>query len=408
MVDTLAWLLLGGAIFGLVILAILCVLTWLHVRVAPPAPKGAAPEGISVLKPLCGVDDDLERNLERFATMEYSRYELLLGVKDAQDSAYLVAMAAAKKWPSIVRVVLQEGTPGLNPKVNQLVTLTRAAKYPIVLVSDSNACAGPKYLAEIAAAFEDPTVGCVTNPVAGEGEESLGALLDNLHLGSAIGPGQIGAMVANKPLVVGKSMALRKKDLEALGGFEAYADALAEDYVIGHAVVDRLHKRVVITRLPVLNVARRRTVGDFGRRYIRWSVIHRTAISITTYASQGLLNPAPLAWLAWLFNPSELFAWSALGVTVAKALLDFASASILRGHLMAVRALFAVPLKDFLLFIAWLNGWFARTVNWRGTRLKVTTGSRLVREGLDATIPLPVPAPPEPVHAHSDATGTHG
>lgn len=396
MVDYLAWFLMIGASFGTAALAFVCFLVWRHVAVAPLEPKSASPEGISVLKPLCGVDDDLEANLERFAMMDCSRFELLLGVKDKKDKAYPVACAAAKKWPDRVHVVVQNGEPGLNPKVNQLVTLARAAKYEILVVSDSNAVAGPGYLKEIAALFEDPQVGCVTNPVAGEGEGSLGALLDNLHLSSAIGPGQISAMWSVKaPLVVGKSMALRKRDLAALGGFEAYTSALAEDFVIGHAVVKQLKKKVVITRLPVLNLARNRTVGDFGRRYLRWSVIHRTAVWPTTYASQGLLNPAPLAWLAWLFHPTDTFALAAATITVAKAVIDVASASTLRGRSFGLAGLAVVPLKDFLIFVTWLNGWFARTVNWRGNRLRVTAGSRLIPP--DDFVPLPATFPePDP------------
>lgn len=407
MVEVLAWTLLGGAVFGVTVLAIMGVLTWRHFRVKPLLPRQNPPVPLSVLKPLCGIDDDLELNLERFATMEHPCFELLLGVKDTGDAAYPVALAAEKKWPGIVRVVVQEGEPGLNPKVNQLITLARAAKHEVLVVSDSNAIAGPKYLFEIAALFEDPEVGCVTNPVGGEGEKTLGALLDNLHLGASVGPGQISAMSVGQPIVVGKSMALRKRDLAAIGGFEAYADALAEDFVIGHAVVKRLHKKVVITREPVLNFARRRSLGDFGRRYIRWSVLHRTAISAVVYGSQGFLNPAPLAWLAWLFHPTGEFALAAAGLTVVKAVEDFVTASVMRGHRMGIAALAVVPLKDFLIFIAWLNGWFARTVNWRGNRLRVSFGSRLVRDGNGPPVPIPV-QPAEPAPVHSDATGTRG
>ncbi|MBX5481685.1 MAG: glycosyltransferase [Myxococcaceae bacterium] len=393
----LAGFLLAGATGGIVALAIIAVLVRRHVVGSPPSPRRNPPEGISILKPLCGFDDDLEANLERFATMDHARFELLLGVKNTGDTAFPVALAAAKRWPDRVRVVVQNGEPGLNPKVNQLVTLARAAKYEILVVSDSNAIAGPGYLQEISALFEDPNVGCVTNPVAGEGEASLGALLDNLHLSSAIGPGQIGAMWSVKqPLVVGKSMALRKSDLAALGGFEAYTSALAEDFVIGRAVRNQLQKDVVIARMPVLNLARHRSVGDFGRRYIRWSVIHRTAVMPTTYASQGLLNPAPLAWLAWLFHPTGTFALAAAFITIAKAAVDVASASTLRGRSFGLVGLAVVPLKDFLIFIAWLNGWFARTVNWRGNRLRVTHGSRLIPP--DDFVPLPATFPePEPV-----------
>ncbi|KFE67048.1 hypothetical protein [Hyalangium minutum] len=52
---------------------------------------------------------------------------------------------------------------------------------------------------------------------------------------------------------------------------------------------------------------------------------------------------------------------------------------------MSWQALPAVLFKDALLFMAWCHGLFSRTVDWRGTRLRVLPGTRLV--------PVPVEAP---------------
>src|SRR5439155_12021378 len=122
--------------------------------------------GISILKPLCGLDDDLVANLESFVAIDYAPYEVLLGVRDRHDAAYPIALALARRFPRRVRVVLQRGAPGLNPKVNQLATLARAARYEIVVVSDSNVRVPDGYLDEIAAHLEDPRVGLVTHPIA--------------------------------------------------------------------------------------------------------------------------------------------------------------------------------------------------------------------------------------------------
>ncbi|WP_233610104.1 glycosyltransferase [Corallococcus sp. AB049A] len=101
------------------------------------------------------------------------------------------------------------------------------------------------------AAFEDPSVGCVTHPVAGLGEKTFGSLLDNLHLSSSAAAGMIAAKhVADRDIVVGKSMALRREDVEALGGFFSVKDVLAEDYVIGQWVTRKLGKRVVLAHTP--------------------------------------------------------------------------------------------------------------------------------------------------------------
>lgn len=334
--------------------------------------------GISVLKPLCGLDDDLVANLECFAALDYAPYELLLGVRDRHDAAYPVAVAFAKRHPRRVRVVLQRGTPGLNPKVNQLATLARAARYDLVVVSDSNVRVGPDYLDEIAAHLEDPRVGLVTHPVAGVDEARFGSLMDNLHLCGAIGAGMIGAKrVVGQDVVVGKSMALRKSDLSRLGGFESLADVLAEDYILGRRVARELDKRVVVARAPVCNVSQRRSARDFYHRYRRWSVIHRQAIGGRMYAAEVLLNPSVVAAAGALVHPSAMTA-GGLGLACALELVyDGAAMALLRGGRVPWAAIVASPTKNALLACAWASGLWRREIDWRGNPLRVLPGTRL-------------------------------
>src|SRR5262249_53909529 len=161
-------------------------------------------------------------NLCVFSDLDYPRYEVLLGVKDRTDPAYSLACRARARWPCLIRVVLQQGEPGFNPKVNQLISLEAAARYDILAISDSNVRVARNYLREIAAHLSDSKVGLVTHPLAGIGERRLGAQMDNLHLTAVIGPGVVAAkQVIGTDFVVAKSLALRRSDLRAFGGFEA-------------------------------------------------------------------------------------------------------------------------------------------------------------------------------------------
>lgn len=345
-------------------------------RKAPASPRSTP--GISILKPLCGTDDDLWGNLENFAQLDYPEYEVVLGVRDSSDPAWPLAEKAVATWPGKFKLHLQRGTPGLNPKVNQLVTLEDAARHDILVVSDSNTRVPTGYLLEMAAAFDDPAVACVTHPVVGVGERTLGSLLDNVHLAACVGAGMVAAPAASgKYLVVGKSMALRRGVLQELGGFRAFVNILAEDYVIGVKLMQR-KARIVVAQLPVLNLSRDKGVRDFLARYVRWSVIHRTAISAGTYLAQALLNPMPLALLGLLLHPSVPGAVVFAAVLLLKGVVDVSCTRLLREEPLGLRALASVPLKDLLLFGAWVNGLFSRKVNWRGNRLRVTTGSVLL------------------------------
>ena len=376
MLHAASLFLLFAAALGLAALTLQLAAVRLHVGRRPRTPTALPP--ISILKPLCGIDDDLEKNLECFAALDYPAYEVVLGVRSPSDKAYEVARRAVARWPNLMRLVVQRGEPGFNPKVNQLVTLEKAARAGLLVISDSNTRVSKEYLREIAACFEDPMVGCVTHPIMGEGEERLGSLLDNLHLASAIGPGMIAAkVVAGKDIVVGKSMALRRADLTAMGGFLAMKDYLAEDYFIGVRVSELLGKRVAVARGVVINVSQKKTPSDFLKRYMRWSVIHHSSLELGTYFAHALLNPLPLALIAAALYPSGSTLLAVAAVGALKVAIDLAAARSLRPGRYGLWALAAVPLKDVLLFAAWVNALFQTTVDWRGNVLRVGPGSQL-------------------------------
>jgi ceramide glucosyltransferase len=375
---TIGLVLLAAAVVGVSALAFMLALTVWHVR--RPGLIPSEWPGISILKPLCGADDDLAANIASFATLPYGGdYELILGVRSPEDPAWPVAEEAVRRWPHRMRLVRQEREVGLNPKVNQLIGMARAARHDLLVISDSNIRVPDAYLADIAAHLCRPGVSCVTHPVAGAGQRTLGAFLDNVHLAATVATGMVAAdRVARKPLVVGKSMALWRQDLKLLGGFESVANVLAEDHALGNRIRRELRGRVAVSSLPVWNIAVEKSVGHFFRRYLRWSVIHRTAISFPTYLAESLLNPIPLAVIGFALRPTAGAATTLALCAVLKPTLDAVAFSRLRRELFSWRAFGVVWVKDLLLFVTWVHGLFVRTVVWRGNRLRVHSGSRLV------------------------------
>jgi len=374
----LTWTLLSLAWLGVVLAAVQLVA--LRGHLAKPWKEPGALPPISVLKPLCGIDDDLWSNLESFAALDYPEYEVLLGARDRADPAWSLAEAAEARWPGRFRAVLQRGEAGLNPKVNQLIGLAAASHHGVLLVSDSNVRAPAGYLRDVARHLSDPGVGLVTHPVAGAGEVTLGAALDNLHSAAGVGPATIAAKwLSGRDVVVGKSMAFRRRDLEMLGGFESVKDVLAEDYVLGVNVSRRLGKRVAIGSMAILNVNRNRRGRDFLSRYGRWCVMQRKIAGTPVYASQILLYPLPFAVAALASDPGAAALALALLAVGTKAVVDGVTAKALRGSGFGPQVLFLSPMKDGMFVVAFLRAFLENTVEWRGNRLRVLPGSRLER-----------------------------
>src|SRR4051812_8032360 len=117
--------LLALALVGHAALAIEALCLWRGRRRVLPPPL--APPSVSVLKPLTTLVDGLDANLESHLRQDYAGdVELLLGV-GPRDPARPAAEAFAARHPGRARVVVNEEAAGLNPKVNQLIALTRAA-----------------------------------------------------------------------------------------------------------------------------------------------------------------------------------------------------------------------------------------------------------------------------------------
>jgi ceramide glucosyltransferase len=84
---------------------------------------------VSILKPLKGVDDDLEANLHTFFQQDYPYYEIIFGIKDPDDPAIEVARKVRSFYPEVAsRIILQDHNEGLNPKVANLITMAKVAQ----------------------------------------------------------------------------------------------------------------------------------------------------------------------------------------------------------------------------------------------------------------------------------------
>lgn len=363
-----------GSWAGLAAIGVQRIALAAHYAKEPQVPQQPL-RGISILKPLCGADEGLAQSLEIFARLPYPNFEMLLGIEDVSDPAFEIARQLESRFPN-VRVVMRESTPGLNPKVNQLCTLARHASNDVLLISDANIRPHPAYLHEMSAMFEDPNVGLATNTFSGKNHQTLGGACDNLHAATNSASHVAGKMLLGLDFVMGGSEAIRRDVLERLGGFEAYKDVLAEDYLLGRDV-SRLGFKVATGRLPVYNVAPKRTLGSFGDRFARWGTMQATATATPLPAvALALLNPIALAGLSWLAAEPGAERSAALRrlalVTAGKIALDLSNAAALGVAPLGLAEAAAVPIKDAVLFGSWARGLVSREVNWRGKKARVS------------------------------------
>lgn len=378
MLAVLTWVLLGGAAAALVLqsLGIWAVLR--HKRMRPQRAEADLPP-VSLLKPIKGLEEELEENLRSFFEQDYAGgFEIVFASSEPEDAGMDLARRVAADYPRVpVRFVRSDPRFGLNPKVANLKGAFDAARHDLVLQSDAN-CRIPKdYLRRIVGEFLGADASLLTSMVVGTGEQSVGAAMENLQLSAFIAPAMCTALhLAGIQCVVGKSMLLRKSELAEVGGLELVRDILAEDFVLGQRY-QRLGKTVLLSATPVQNVNRRIGVRQFLARHSRWLKM-RAVIHVGGFVADLLANPTALLAAASIASGFEPWIALALAVVVpGKVAIDAFYMRQARGHGMSPFHLALAPIKDLLMGLVWVYSIFSRSVVWRGRRLRFGRGSRL-------------------------------
>jgi ceramide glucosyltransferase len=340
--------------------------------------SGRQADFISILKPVCGLDDGLEENLLSFTRLRGIRYEVIISAEEWEDPALEVVQRVMRAHPEApFRLVVDAGSRRgvVNRKVERLIAAARVASGNIFLISDSNVRVATDDVARTVALFDDPRIGCVSTLFAGSGARSLGAVIESLHLLSFVVPGAVLAAAAGVPCVVGKSMALTRRAHDAIGGFARFLHILAEDQAIGLAVREAGFE-VALSPVVVRNVVIERTIRRAVERQVRWNKI-RFAFSRPLYALELLLNPILFGLIAALLSPAH-----AALVPLAVVLTRYLQLALIN---RAVRAdltwkqLAATPLLDALMLYAWLVPFFSNRITWRGYEARIGRGTELLQ-----------------------------
>lgn len=356
-----------------------------------PLPRFLPCPRVTVLKPVAGADDELRENLESFARVDYPAYEILLGVASASDPAVPIVEAFIAAHPDLeARLILTTPTSAsvINPKVAQLIDLTRQARGSVLVVSDANVRVRSSYLHSMVAALMEPGVGLVSSVIRGTGEQSFGAAIENAQLSGYVAPAVVAAAhLFRRPITIGKSMAMRRADLAGVGGWEVAADVLAEDDVMGRRFSALGHG----VRLCLEPVDNRNVGGSLLRsigRHARWAQMRR-ALAPQCFAAEPLLTPLLVASATLVLSPSALAAqvWlCALGAQLTGALLSHTLQHA--RHPVVMTAL--EPVRVFAYFASWCLAALSRKVEWRGKTFVIGAGSRLTPAPAEAPTPVAV------------------
>jgi ceramide glucosyltransferase len=337
-------------------------------RLSPP---------VTVLKPLCGDDGHLYENLTTFCRQQYPTFEIIFGVRDQDDRAVAMVDRLIHEFPGVeLKLVIDDRTIGTNLKVSNLANLLRHAKHETLIVADADMRVGPDYIGAVAGALEDRDAGmatCLYRGVAGSGLSSkLGAMFINEWFFPAA---LVGTCVEELRHAFGATIACRRDTLHAIGGFEAVADHLADDFMLGR-LVHRLGLRVALVPYLVDNVIANTSVWRLAVHELRWARTFRTLRPLPYFCSLFTFGiPVSLAWLA--VSLGSPLAGVAVIAHVGLRCLGRMVLSRAVGREVRWRDAWLVPVRDVLSFVVGLASFLGRTVRWNDAALHVHPDGRL-------------------------------
>ena len=340
--------------------------------------------GISVIRPVCGLEHRLEQTLTSTFQADYPEYEVIFCAGSATDAAIpLVQRLIAAHPASKARLLIGEDKVSGNPKLNNCVKGWRAARHDLILLSDSNVLLPPDTLTRLMAEWT-PGTGLVSSPPIGIDPQGFWARLECAFLNSFQARWQMASARLGNGYAQGKMLLWDKAVLERAGGIAVLGREMAED-VASTKVVRAAGLNV---RLPGRFFAQPigpRTLHSVWGRQLRWSRVRRLGFPLLFLPElfTGAAFPL-LALLILIANgltlwalPTGLILWYGAEYLLARAGKWPRSAADIAAWL----------LRDAMLPVLWCASWASSSFEWRGN---VMTAGEIADPGHDDT-PAPKP-----------------
>jgi ceramide glucosyltransferase len=327
-------------------------------------------EGISIVRPLCGIENFSEATLASSFNLNYRHYEILFCVAQPHDPVIPVVQRLIDSHPDVpARLLVGNDRISDNPKLNNVVKGWNAASYAWIVMSDSNVLMPADYLQELFGTWAADT-GVVSSPAIGSRPEGFWAELECAFLNTYQARWQCFADDIGMGFAQGKTMLYRRDLIEAAGGIRALGSELAED-AASTKIVRRQGLRVRVVNRPFDQPLGRRTAAEVWRRQIRWARLRRD--TFLPFFLPELLAGCfpPLAALTFFIITNGWPLLFALPAFVALWYGAEASLAVMAGWKLSRRSPFAWLIRDALLPVLWCASWLGNGFVWRDNAMRI-------------------------------------
>ncbi|MDN0084206.1 bacteriohopanetetrol glucosamine biosynthesis glycosyltransferase HpnI [Crenobacter sp. SG2305] len=352
-------ILLGSALSG-VSASYAALAAWLGRRPQNGPRSIAVQQPVSVLKPLCGSEPRLYENLATLCRQDYPQYQIVFGVRDADDPAIAVIRRLRADFPACdIALTISPDVHGSNLKVSNLINLLPQASHDWLVIADSDIAVTPDYLRRVTAPLAEPGTGVVTCLYRGRAVGGFWAHLGAQFIDDWFAPSvRIAHAGGSRSFAFGATIALRRDTLAAIGGFTSLSGRLADDYWLGE-LTRRQGLTTVLSDVMVSTDVTEASLRALWSHEVRWLRTIRS-LKPVGFAFTFITFTWPILLLSLAFAPLPAVLAVALAGILARCLLAGSFGAALRA-----------PLRDALLLAEWAVALCGSRVRWREQVLSV-------------------------------------
>lgn len=333
---------------------------------------------VSLLRPLRGLENFIEEEIETSFTLGYPNLEIIFCVDEETDPVVPVVRRLISRYPEVdARLLIGRDRISGNPKVNNLWKGWLAATADFIILSDSNALLPTDYVETL---FDrlGPGVGVVSHATVSVRPEGFAADLECAIMNSYQARWALAGDSLGRHYALGKTLMWHRQTMEAVGGYEILGHEAAEDIASTRAL-RRIGLTARLALKPLPQAIGKRTFKEVWRRQVRWAQLRRSGLP-GIYAAEPVGAMATTAIVALL-----LAATHSLPFFILPLLLAFwygAELALIRtaGWPFSWRTPFAFVVRDLLVPVIWVAGWNGRQFDWRGTTISLTPRRRQSRK----------------------------
>jgi ceramide glucosyltransferase len=325
---------------------------------------------VSLIRPLCGIDNYAADTLRSTFALDYPRYEILFCVASAADPVLpLIRGLMAENAGANAKLLIGDDRGSPNPKLNNVRKGWHAAAHSWIIIADSNVLMPRDYIQRLFASWRADT-GLVASPPIGCRPRGIWAELECAFLNTYQARWQYVVDSFGFGFAQGKTMLWRRADLDRAGGIEALAKEVAED-AAATKIVRQAGLKVRLIDQPLAQPLGRRSAAEVWNRQLRWARLRRASFLpyfLPEILSGGVLPMTGVAVLAHASGFPTAICVVIFGVLWYGCEMILAAAA--GWHLPKVYPLYAL-LRDLLLPVLFVRALHGNDFVWRGTEMHV-------------------------------------